>query len=207
MIQMKKEKSNNNKKNRIPVKWLAVIALIAIIIANFIVWKNYFGENSGIDALKSEVIAVGQQILEAEQPPSGLETKLQQATDNLTAALQGFPVNVDRNDVVDFILNTAEACDVQVLPLVSEGIGASYSGQSDLILRYSSTVTGKLNNATNFITMLRNGDYPTMVITECSVERVSGLDIDVSDSDLEVTIEISFALYTASIQVTKDTTS
>jgi len=72
-------------------------------------------------------------------------------------------------------------------------------------LKYSGTVIGKLNNATNFITMLRNGDYSTIIITECTVERTTKLDSDVSGSEIEVTIDLSFALYATSILQTKDT--
>lgn len=199
------DKLNKNKKSRSLTTWLWVIGIIAIIVVNFIIWKNYFGEKSQIEVLENEIALVNQQISQADQPPANLESELEKNQDDLAAALQIFPSNVDKTDVIDFIINTAEACDVLVVPLMSEGLETSHIGQSYVILKYSGTVIGKLNNATNFITMLRNGDYSTIIITECTVERTTKLDSDVSGSEIEVTIDLSFALYATSILQTKDT--
>lgn len=199
--------TSKNKKPRSLMSWLGVIAIIAIIVVNFVMWKNYFAEKSQIDVLKEEITQVDQQTSELAQPPSGLESQLLAAQNKLSAALQVFPANVDRNDVVDFIIITANACSVQMIPLVSDGWETESTGQAYLVLRYHGTVTGTLINASNFITLLRNNDYPTMIITGCTVDRVSGLYMDVPDSDLEVSIELSIALYTTSIQSIKDVTS
>ncbi|MBN1693090.1 MAG: hypothetical protein JW845_05995 [Dehalococcoidales bacterium] len=199
------DKLNKNKKSRSLTTWLWVIGIIAIIVVNFIIWKNYFGEKSQIEVLENEIALVNQQISQADQPPANLESELEKNQDDLAAALQIFPSNVDKTDVIDFIINTAEACDVLVVPLMSEGLETSHIGQSYVVLKYSGTVIGKLNNATNFITMLRNGDYSTIIITECTVERTTKLDSDVSGSEIEVTIDLSFALYATSILQTKDT--
>lgn len=198
---------SKNKKPRSLMSWLGVIAVIAIIVVNIVMWKSYFAEKSQIDVLKDEIAQVNQQTSEVAQPPSGLESQLLEAQNNLTAALQVFPANVDRNDVVDFIFSTANACNIQMIPLVSDGWEVESTGQAYFVLKYHGTVTGNLMNATNFITLLRNSDYPTLIITGCNVERVSGLYADIPDSDLEVSIELSIALYTTSIQANKDITS
>lgn len=198
-------KLNKNKKSRSLMTWLWVVGIIAIIVVNFIIWKNYFGEKSQIEVLENEIALVNQQISQAGQPPANLDSELEKAEDDLVAALQIFPTYVDKTDVIDFVINTAEACDVVVVPLMSEGLETSNIGHSCVILKYSGTVIGKLNNATNFITMLRNGDYSTILITECTVERTTKLDSDVSGSEIEVTIDLSFALYATSILQTKDT--
>jgi len=201
------DKSKNTKKHHSLMSWLGVLAIIAIIVVNIIMWKNYFAEKSQIGVLKDEVAQVNQQTSQVAQPPSGLEPKLLAASNNLTAALQVFPANVDRNDVVDFVLHTANSCNVQMMPLISDGWDIESMGQSYFALKYHGTVTGTLINATNFITLLRNSDYPTMIITGCNVERESGLFTDIPDSNIEVTIDLSLALYTTSIKVDKDITS
>lgn len=200
-------KSKNNKKPRSLMSWLAVIAIMAIIVVNIIVWKGYFTEKSQIVDLKDEVTEVNLQTSQLAQPPTDLDSRLLEAQDNLTAALQVFPANVDRNDVVDFIFSTANACQVQIIPLISDGWDIESVGQSYLVLKYHGIVTGTLINTSNFITMLRSGDYPTMIITGCSVDRVSGLDADIPDSSLEVSIDLSLALYTTSIQTGGGATS
>lgn len=200
------DKSKNKKPSSL-MSWLGVIVVIAIIVTNIIVWRDYFAEKSQIDVLKGEIAQVNQQTSEVAQPPFGLESQLLEAQSNLTAALQVFPANVDRNDVVDFIINTATECGVQMIPLISDGWVVESRGQSYLVLRYHGIVTGTLINASNFITLLRNGDYPTMIITGCSVDRISGLTEYILDSNIEVAIELSIALYTTSIQQTKDVIS
>jgi hypothetical protein len=197
-------KPKNNKITGYLMSWLGIIVIIAVIIVNFFVWKNYFAEKSQIDVLKEEVSAVNQQTSQLAQPPSDLESQLLQAQNDLSAALQVFPANVDRNDVVDFIINTANECGVQMIPLISEGWETSSSGSSYFVLKYHGTVTGTLFNATNFITLLRNGDYPTLIITGCTIDRLSGLTTEILNSDIEVSIELSISLFTTSIQQTKD---
>jgi hypothetical protein len=198
-------KSKSDKKRRSWVPLITVIAIIAIAVANIIIWKNYFGVKSEIEVLQDEVALVSQQIAQAAQPPANLESELEKAQSDLVAALQVFPVKVDKTDVIDFILTTAKACDVQIIPLISEGLKTSDTGQSYVILKYSGTVTGKLNNATNFITMLRNGEYSTMIITECVIDRITEPESTVTGSEIEVAIDLSFALYATSILDSKDT--
>ena len=198
-------KFKNNKITRLAITWLGVIAIIAIVVVNIVMWKNYFEKQSQLDILKSEVQLINEQISQAAEPPTDLESKLEKAEDDLAIARQVFPENVDRNDVVDFILNTAEECQVQIMPLVFDGWGAESSGQSYLVLKYYGTVTGKVSDTTNFLTKLRNGDYTTIVITECTIERKSGPDISIPDDDIEVTIDLAIELYTSSVQANEDT--
>jgi hypothetical protein len=195
---------NKNKKPRSLTTYLWVVGIIAIIVVNIIIWKNYFGDKSEIEALNSEIALVEQQIAQAAQPSTNLESELVKAQRDLAAALEVFPENIDKTDVIDFVITTAEICDVQVIPLISEGLKMSNTGQSYMVLQYSGTVIGKLNNATNFITMLRNGDYSTIVITECTVERMTAVDSDISGGEIEVTIDITFELYATSVLEDKD---
>jgi hypothetical protein len=195
---------NKNKKPRSLTTYLWVVGIIAIIVVNIIIWKNYFGDKSEIEALNSEIALVEQQIAQAAQPSTNLESELVKAQRDLAAALEVFPENIDKTDVIDFVITTAEMCDVQVIPLISEGLKMSNTGQSYMVLQYSGTVIGKLNNATNFITMLRNGDYSTIVITECTVERMTAVDSDISGGEIEVTIDITFELYATSVLEDKD---
>jgi hypothetical protein len=201
------DKSKNNKKSRSLMSWLGVIAVIALIAVNFLMWKDYFAEKSQIEVLQNQVVSVNELAAQVPQPPSDLESQLQQAQADLAAALQVFPANVDRNDVVAFILETAEACEVEMIPLISDGLETEFTGSSYYVLKYSGTVTGTLINASNFITLLRNGDFPTMIVTGCVVERVTGVGTDVPDSDIEVTIDLSIALYTTSVREIKDVVS
>ncbi len=198
------DKNKNSKKSRSLTSWLWVIGIIAIIVVNIIIWKNYFGDKSEIEGLNSEIALVEHQIAQAAQPPANLESELVKAQKDLTAALEVFPEKIDKTDLIDFVITTAEMCDVQVIPLISEGLVTGGTSQSYVVLQYSGTVIGKLNNATNFITMLRNGDYSTIIITECTVERMTAVDSDISGGEIEVTIDLTFELYATSVLESKD---
>ena len=192
------DKSKSSKITRSMVKWVGVMVLIAVVVVNVILWRGYFDGQSELDVLKGEIEAVNQQISQAVEPPAELESKLEEAEADLTLALQVFPGDVDRNDVVDFILNTAETCDVQIIPLVFDGWQVERIGQSYMVLKYQGTVIGKVSDATNFITMLCNSDYPTLTITECTVERTSAPDVTIPSGDIQVTIDMEITLFTYS---------
>ncbi|OGO20286.1 MAG: hypothetical protein A2Z15_09435 [Chloroflexi bacterium RBG_16_50_11] len=193
-------KTKNNKKFQSALNWLIVIALFAIVAANFTVWRGYFGKQTEIELIRDEIKQVNQEISQTGEPPSDLESKLQKAKDDLSIARQVFPENVDRTDVVDFILITAETSQVQIVPLVFDGGETEQFGQSYYALKFHGTVIGTLGHATNFITMLRNGTYSTILITEFSVERASSLEASVPDNDIEVTIDLSITLYVSSVK-------
>jgi hypothetical protein len=197
--------TKNKKKSRFPIVWLGVFALFIIIVANIIVWNKYFENQGQVQILKDEITLVNEKISQTAEPPSDLESRLEIVKDDLEIARQVFPQNVDGNDVVDFILNTAEECQVQIVPLVSEGWGTER--QSYTALKYHGTVTGSLAHATNFMTMLRSSKYPTMIITQCTIKRITAQNISIPESDIEVTIDLVIALYASSIQGNEDTAS
>ena len=135
---------------KFPLILLGAIALVVIIAANIVIWRNYSDKQTQVENLKAEVQQVNQKISQAAQPPSDLESKLETAKGDLAKALLIFPANVDRNDVVEFILSTAEECQVQLVPLMAES-GASGSTGSFSVLRYSGTVSGSLGKVSSFM--------------------------------------------------------
>jgi hypothetical protein len=186
----------SNKKRLIFITALGLVALIVIIAANIVVQNSRLDKEAQIALLNDELSQVRQQVLQGQEPPADLEYRLETAKSELAAAQQTFPSAVDRNDVVDFILNTAEECQVEFIPLVSEGWATENFGQSYNVLKYHGTVTGSLENAKKFMTRLHEGQYPTMTITDCTVQRIGGIDVNQPADSIQVTIELKIALYT-----------
>lgn len=184
------------KKRRFSIVWLGIIAIVVLIVANVFIWRNYPDKLAQADVLKAQVEQVEQQISQVVAPPSDLEAQLETAKGKLAKALQVFPANVDKNDVVDFILTTAEECQVELVPLSAEGAGVGTYYE----LRYSGTVTGKLSQVSNFMTNLHNSKYPTMVITDCTVLRIGIPDASITESDFDVTINFNVTLYVSSVK-------
>jgi hypothetical protein len=66
------------------------------------------------------------------------------------------------------------------------------------VLRFSGTITGNLENATDFMTRLQEGKYPTLVITDCTVKRIDEVDVSGPGENALVMVNLSIALYVSS---------
>jgi type II secretory pathway pseudopilin PulG len=189
------------KKRKLSLMLLGTVALIVIVIANIIVWRGYSDKQAQADALKINVQAINQQIAQASTaPPSDLESQLAEEKNKLADALLVLPENTDRNDVIDFILSTAEGCQVDLVPLVADGGGAGGSGQFSYQLRYHGTIRGTISQVSSFMTKLHTTKYPTMMITECTVQRVNIDDVSTPGNDIAVTVNFNIAFYVSSIK-------
>jgi hypothetical protein len=188
------DRLSDKKKRKFPIVLLGVAVLIIVIVVNVVVWRGYFDKQAQAASLKVDVQHVNELIAQAAEPPSELEEQLAAAQAELDA-LTVFPQNVDRNDVFDFILNTADECQVTIIPLVSDGDSAGGAGKSYKILQYHGTVSGSLGNVCNFMTRLHSGQYPTMIITECTIQRVSQTGAVNSINDVTVQVSLNLALY------------
>ena len=188
MNKNKAGETKHNKKRLFSIALIGAMALIFIIVANLVIWNNHLGKQSQVDALTLELNQVNQQISQSPDPAANLESRLQAAKADLATAQEVFPSDVSRNDIIDFILNIAEASQVEILPLVSEGSVAASGGQPYIVMKFRGTVTGSLEHANDFMTRLHNGKYPTLMITGCTVQSISGQDIAVPDNDIQVTV-------------------
>jgi hypothetical protein len=199
-----KDEARKYKKRGFPFALLGVAALIAVIVVNVIAWRGYRDKEAQVEVLKNEIVQVNEQISQAEAPPSGLEARLEAAENDLALARQIYPANIDRNDIFDFMLITANECKVDILPLVWDGMDASGKGQSYYVMKYHTTITGGLSQTSEFMTKLHEDKYPTMTITECSVQRMTAPDAAISRDEVKVSIDLSIALYVASVKSSKD---
>ena len=189
-----------NKKRPSKLMLLAAVVLVLIIVGNIMVWRGYFDKNSQVESIKIEVSQVSQQLAQASEHPAGLDEELARVQAELAEALAVFPENIDRNDVIDFILSTATRCEVTVVPLVAEGIATGGIGQASNNLKYHGTVTGTLSRTSLFMTMLHAGKYPSMIITECSVQRISSQGDSIAASDIVVAVDFEISFYVTSIK-------
>jgi hypothetical protein len=192
--------AKKNKKRRFPFALLGVAAIIVVIVANVMVWNGYRDKEAQVETLENEIVQVNEQISQAETPPTGLEARLETAQNELALARQIYPPDIDRNDIFDFMLITANETKVKILPLVFDGTGASDKEQSSLVMRYHTTITGSLSRTADFMTKLHQDKYPTMTITDCSVKRMSAPDPTIPVDEMEISIDLSLALYVSSVE-------
>jgi hypothetical protein len=197
---MENRETGKKRKITVPLMLLGVVALIGVIVFNIITWQAYIGQQSEVGALEIKVEQVNKLIAQAAEPPTELQAQLAQAQADLEVALSVFPQNVDRNDVFDFILATAEAYHVQIIPLIAEGEETGGTGRSYKKLKYHGTVTGSLGDVSSFMTALHYGKYPSMLITDCTLQRTAQEGSVNSINDVTVVVDISLAFYVSSVK-------
>ena len=190
--------SGNHKKGMFSIKSMLAIALIVIVIANIVIWAIHLNKSSQADSLTEEIALINEDIQQMSTPPGDLEAEIESAKAALAAATEDFPVSVNRNEVMDFILDTADSCGVQVIPLVSEGWSDEEAGASYRVLGFSGTVTGSITDITEFICELQNSSYKTLTVRDINITSQSGLHPEnpTYENDIPVSVSLSIAVYT-----------
>jgi hypothetical protein len=177
---------------------IIIAALVIVIAANGIVWKNRLDKGAEIDLLTGEIDRVSQETQKATVTTTDFESRLVEARAGLAAAQMVFPPEFNRNDIIDYIINLARECQVEVLPISSQGWAVEkVGGQSYSVLKLSGTVTGTFTRANEFISRLQNGKYETLLVPEISFTRQSapvGTGTFSGDNTM-VTVRLSISVY------------
>jgi|GEM_PF-2694347 len=200
-------KPGENKKRIISLTSLGVIVLIIVLIVNVLVWKSNRAKQEQINILSGEVSQVHHKIKGTPAQSSGLDSKLAAAMAAFVEAQNVLPGTINMNDVIDYIIDLAGQCHVQAVPLSSEGMAPENSDLSYRVSTFSVTVTGSLENARNYMTSLQGGEFPTLLITDCAIDKIEGTDYTRSENSTQVRVTISIAVYTASPAKGEDITS
>jgi hypothetical protein len=186
-----------NKKGLLSATSIIIAALVIIIAANGVVWKNRLARSAEIDLLSGQLNQVSQNMTRAPAPPSDLEVRLALAKAGLTAAQTALPPEFNRNDVIDYIINLAKECRVEVLPISSQGWAVEKMGQSYPVLKLNGTITGSFTQANEFIYRLQNGKYQTLSVPEIAINRQSaaGGTGAFSGDNTTVTVRLNISIY------------
>jgi hypothetical protein len=190
--------SVNNKKKIFSIKSVLAVALVALVITNIVVWVNHHNKRSEADSLRAEIISINEEIQQMTLPENDLEEAIESTKEALTAATENFPISLNRNEVMDFILDIAESCGVQVMPLVSEGWSDEEAGTAYRVLGFNGTVTGSMNEITNFIYELQNSSYETLTIRDVIITSQTDPHTENPTyyNDVPVSVRLSIAVYT-----------
>ena len=101
--------SVNNKKKIFSIKSVLAVALVALVITNIVVWVNHHNKRSEADSLRAEIISINEEIQQMTLPENDLEEAIESTKEALIAATENFPISLNRNEVMDFILDIAES--------------------------------------------------------------------------------------------------
>jgi hypothetical protein len=187
----------NKKKKLISATTIIVAALIIVIAANAFVWKNSLAKNSEVNSLTNQIANISHQIKGSPVPSADLQARLAEASANLSAAQTVFPVQFNRNDIIDYIIGLSRECKVEVLPITSQGWAVEKTSLAYPVLKLTATVTGSFTQTNDFIYKLQHGKYKTLLIPEIRVTRQSPADNSVSFSGdkTAVTVGLNIDIY------------
>jgi hypothetical protein len=199
---MAAEEKKDHKKRLFPATSIIVVALLIVIAANAVVWQGRLARSAEIDSLHGEITKITQEIKKTPPAAADLETRLADARAGLAAAQTAFPTEFNRNDIIDFIILLARECQVEVLPISSQGWSVE---QGHSVLKLNATLTGSFTQANEFIARLQNGKYETLVVPEISFTRQSGTvgSGSFSGDNTMVTVKLSVSVYASPAAIVK----
>ncbi len=192
------EQNKKTRQRKITLNAVGLIVLVVLAAANFYVWRANTAGEAQIAELNSKIGATRQQIDQIAEPADDLAARLEEVKAELAATRLDFPSTVDRNEVIDYILDVAGACKVQILPLVSNGWMSQNIGQSYNVLIINATAEGSLKAVEAFLNSLQSGEYPTLTIPECTITRTSIEEISAGENRIYVNVNMRIGIYTCS---------
>jgi hypothetical protein len=192
------EKTKKKYKALIPASVLAAVLLVGIVVANVLVWQDHLRNRAEAAALTDRIVAVDQKIIDVPAPPEDLAARLEAAQADLAAAETTLPASVNRNDVIDYIINLGLDCGVEAVPLIIEGWAPESPGSSYRVLKLNVTLTGTLAGVTQMLSALQASRYESLTISNLNVERQSTSASSGFNDVTPVKAGINIVIYTSS---------
>jgi hypothetical protein len=186
----------NQKKKKISLNTIGLILLAVIAGLYFYTWQAGTTTQTQVFETSQNVTIAALQAKMYTTSVDDLNGQLEAAQNKLTAADTGFPVTVDRNEVIGYILDIAQDHNIQILPLASDGWAAQNIGIGYMVLQISANAEGALKNVNAFMDALQKGRYPTLVIPEFSISRMDVGQAGFPGEDMKVAVSMKICIYT-----------
>jgi hypothetical protein len=169
---------------------------VIIGVAYFYVWQARTNVATQVQALSANLTVAQLQINAIKAPADSLESKLEAINTELAAAQAGFPNTLERNEVIDYLLDVADDYNISILPLNSNGWSEQNIGLQYRVLKMTAIARGSLKDVEDFMIGLQAGRYTTLVITGCNVERTNTGSSDFPRDEMPVKVNIEISVYT-----------
>jgi hypothetical protein len=184
------------KKKKITLNAIGIILLVIIGVAHFYLWQARTTTVAEAAALSGNLTMIHLQIGSLAGSQDDLQAQLDKLQAEMTAAKTGFPNTIDRNEVIDYLLEVAADYKVGILPVVSGGWVEENQGQPYLVLKIKASAQGSLKDVENFMTGVQAGRYPTLVITGCQVTRTDVNAAGFPGDEMLVKVNMEIGIYT-----------
>jgi hypothetical protein len=137
-------------------------------------------------------------------PADNLTAKLEEVKAALAATQTGFPNTIDRNKIIDYLLDLADEYRIQILPLESDGWNVVNIGQDYRVLRMGIIADGSLKDVEAFIIGLQTGRYPTLVVSDFTIGRDVVASPGFPGDEMQVSVNLRIGIYTIASPLTED---
>jgi len=163
-------------------KLTSTVIITALVVFCVYMGMNYIKERQGQEALASQITDASQLIVELPENTQDLEERLETAQARLDDEQGAFPSEINSIEVVDAVLELANDCEVNIVPIETQPQATVAVGEHDYnIFRLNVVVEGSLTQLLAFINGLEKGEFETLIIEHLEVDR----DIEESEEESE----------------------
>jgi hypothetical protein len=184
------------KKKKITLNTIGLILLVVIGAAHFYLWQARTTTTAEVAELSGNLTITHLQIGALAVPQDDLRAQLDKLKSEMAAAKTGFPNTIDRNEVIDYLLEVAADYKISILPVASGGWVVENYGQPYNVLKIKASAQGTLKDVENFMTGVQAGRYPTLVITDCQVTRTDINAAGFPGDEMPVKVNMQIGIFT-----------
>jgi hypothetical protein len=175
---------------------LVTVFIIMMVMAYLILGISYLDQLGEHEALAFQIAEIKQTLTEIPQPAEDLEQQLADAQASQTAERSSFPREINTTELIDTILDVAEACGVKATPMLTQPWTTEIVGEHSYpVLRLTVDVEGSLSQLVAFTDQLENEGYTTLVMEELSATWGA----EEEDGTIPLISSLKLAIYTRSL--------
>jgi hypothetical protein len=158
---------------------------------------GYLSERNGQKALITKMDETNKMLSLIAVPPTDLQQRLTDAQNaNMAAKQNVLPTDVDTTQVINSILEIADECNVNVIPLNTDSwTNVAVQGTNYRVLTISLSVDGSFADLTTYINRFYGNEFTALVVDTISIHP-SGQQTGGSD----YTGTIQLGIYTQAVK-------
>lgn len=183
------------KKEVLIALLIGVFTILAAVC--YVLGTDYLKQLKGQEALTAQISEVGQTLAQIPESPQGLEQRLAEAQTSLVAEQNAFPAKMSSTDVVNSILELADKCEVEAVPLITAPWSTEKVAEHDYyVFQLNIVAEGTLAQLMSFVSQLENGEFKTLIVEEMSITRVGEpTEEGAAEESIPVTANLDLAIY------------
>ncbi len=150
---------------------LGIFLVVLLVIGLAYFGMGYLSERNGQKALITQMDDTNKMLSLIAVPPADLQQRLTDAQNaNLAAKQNLLPTDVDTTQVINSILEIADECNVNVLPLNTDSwTNVAVQGTNYRVLTISLSVDGSFTDLTAFVNRFYGNDFPSLIVDTVSI--------------------------------------